>query len=99
MSRTAVAHELAEDFGEAAVDLQPLELRWRDALEKARANALLADLRRVREAARDIGLRRAGQPAGGRARRVRAAGRRALGRVVSKAYDVTTSAVPQEIQP
>jgi len=36
------------DFGELAVDLKPVELRWKDALEKARANRTVFAQRRLR---------------------------------------------------
>lgn len=36
------------DFGGEPIDLQPLELRWRDALEKARANRTVFAQRRLR---------------------------------------------------
>jgi superfamily II DNA or RNA helicase len=36
------------DFGEEPLDLQPLELRWQDALEKARANRTVFAQRRLR---------------------------------------------------
>jgi superfamily II DNA or RNA helicase len=36
------------DFGEEPIDLQPLELRWQDALEKARANRTVFAQRRLR---------------------------------------------------
>jgi superfamily II DNA or RNA helicase len=36
------------DFGAEPIDLQPLELRWRDALEKARANRTVFAQRRLR---------------------------------------------------
>lgn len=36
------------DFGQEPIDLQPLELRWRDAMEKARANRTVFAQRRLR---------------------------------------------------
>jgi superfamily II DNA or RNA helicase len=36
------------DFGDEPIDLQPLELRWQDALEKARANRTVFAQRRLR---------------------------------------------------
>ena len=36
------------DFGDPSLDLQPLEVRWRDALEKARANRTVFAQRRLR---------------------------------------------------